>query len=266
MTLALLRDRLAALPLVLSGPLLRRTEPTGVTVFVALREPRAVTLRVYEAVAGGARGALRAEAKRSTLAIGQNLHVVAVTAVPAQPLAWGGLFLYDLAFGEPAASAPTLLSPGMLVPLNSGADPREVVCYPGTALPSFALPPADLNQLRILHGSCRKAGGPSKDLMPLFDDLIAQTATSPIQRPHQLYLTGDQIYADDVPDALLTLLTDAGNTLLGWVPKVPLAEPTGATVDLRRGGDPDTPPYLAPGGRQKLMEDHAGFTSSAAKS
>src|SRR3954453_23496484 len=159
MTLALLRDRLAALPLVLSGPLLRRTEPTGVTVFEALREPRAVTLRVCEAVAGGARGALRAEAKRSTLAIGQNLHVVAVTAVPSQSLAWGGLFLYDLAFGEPAASAPTLLSSGILVAPGSSANPRDIVCYPAAGapvLPSFTLPPADLNQLRILHGSCRK--------------------------------------------------------------------------------------------------------------
>jgi hypothetical protein len=34
-------------------------------------------------------------------------------------------------------------------------------------------------------------------------------------RPHLLLLTGDQIYADDVADALLALCTDAGTTLLG---------------------------------------------------
>lgn len=269
MTLTRLGERLSKLPLVLSGPMLRRCEPTGVTVFVALREERDVTLRVYDAGAAGATGRIRAEATRKTYPLGQHLHVVAVTAVPDTPLAWGGHFHYDLAFGQPAASAPTLLSAGILVPQGSTANPRDVVCYPtagAPALPSFVLPPADLNQLKLLHGSCRKAGGPGKDLLGYVDELIKATITNPGQRPQQLYLTGDQIYADDVPDALLALLTDAGNTLLGWTPKVPLSNPPDAKVDLYWVGDTRTRPQLAPGGRQKLAEDECGFTSGAAKS
>ena len=36
------------------------------------------------------------------------------------------------------------------------------------------------------------------DMLFMLDDLIAQTAETPTSRPHQLLMTGDQIYADDV--------------------------------------------------------------------
>jgi hypothetical protein len=42
-----------------------------------------------------------------------------------------------------------------------------------------------------------------------------------LERPHQLFLTGDQIYADEVADVLLVALTDAGDTLLGWKEELP---------------------------------------------
>lgn len=41
-----LSDRLDSLPLVLAGPMLRRTEPGSVTVWLALRKAAGVTLRV----------------------------------------------------------------------------------------------------------------------------------------------------------------------------------------------------------------------------
>ncbi|HEY9604234.1 MAG TPA: hypothetical protein V6C85_21645, partial [Allocoleopsis sp.] len=44
---SLLRDRLKHLPLILAGPILRRTERDAVTVWVALKSPRKVTLNVY---------------------------------------------------------------------------------------------------------------------------------------------------------------------------------------------------------------------------
>src|SRR4029077_5694127 len=37
-----------------------------------------------------------------------------------------------------------------------------------------------------------------------------------LARPHQLLLTGDQIYADDVAASLLMVLSDAAHVLLGW--------------------------------------------------
>ncbi|MEQ9093494.1 MAG: hypothetical protein RLN63_05265, partial [Miltoncostaeaceae bacterium] len=81
MPLPQLPSRLAGLPLVLAGPLLRRVEATAVTVFLALREARTVTLAVHEAGPDGVpAGATRAEGTRATIPLGANLHVVAVTA------------------------------------------------------------------------------------------------------------------------------------------------------------------------------------------
>jgi hypothetical protein len=61
----------------------------------------------------------------------------------------------------------------------------EFVYAPYT-LPSFAMPPKDLQSLRIMHGSCRKPNGGGYDALALLDDLIAASAGTPLQRPHQL--------------------------------------------------------------------------------
>jgi hypothetical protein len=42
-----LSKRIKGLSLILCGPILRRTEPNAVTVWVAMKAPRTVILRVY---------------------------------------------------------------------------------------------------------------------------------------------------------------------------------------------------------------------------
>jgi hypothetical protein len=80
-----LRHRLEHLPLLLAGPILRRTESDKVTVWVALKAPREVTLKIYATDANGSiiRNLLL-EGTSSTIALGQYLHVVAVTAKPIE--------------------------------------------------------------------------------------------------------------------------------------------------------------------------------------
>ena len=53
--------------------------------------------------------------------------------------------------------------------------------------------------------------------MMIVGDMIAGSlgTTEADSRPHQLFLTGDQIYADTVPDALLMMISDAAMTLVG---------------------------------------------------
>ncbi|WP_416669507.1 hypothetical protein [Egbenema bharatensis] len=106
-----LADRLPHLPLVLAGPILRRTESDSVTVWLALQKPCEVTLSVYATAAGDgirikedageARSPLLA-GTRSTVALGQNLHIVAVTArsLTEQTLVPGQVYVYDLHFGN----------------------------------------------------------------------------------------------------------------------------------------------------------------------
>ena len=40
-------ERFPTLPLILAGPILRRTEPQAVTVWLALKKSQTVTLRIY---------------------------------------------------------------------------------------------------------------------------------------------------------------------------------------------------------------------------
>ena len=104
--------------------------------------------------------------------------------------------------------------------------PNKALGYDEGELPGFALPPPTLTDLRILHGSCRRPaftypdddkGERSFDGFAWVDDLILEwrrgtataTALDPNVRPHQLFLTGDQIYADDVSSVMLPMLNRA---------------------------------------------------------
>ena len=194
-----LKDRLATLPWVLAGPILRKVTAKSVTVWVALQETALITLSVKDdsntAVATGT---------RSTVAVGANLHIAAVTAHPTgADLKPGIVYHYGLDFA--GAHKVTDLD---------GATNSAKLSYGTATLPGFSLPPADISAVRLFHGSCRMPHGSGVDALALLDVLIEQAAANATARPHQLLLTGDQIYADDVAAALLPLLTDAGDTLL----------------------------------------------------
>jgi hypothetical protein len=217
-----LADRIANLPLILSGPIVRRVEPASATIWLALKEPRRVTLRVYMQDPSGA-FRLCIEGTRTTVRLGDFLHIVAVTAHAAnkeQELTWGQLYYYDLFF-QPADSDESgvskstayLSTPGILSLVGHQDTGLQALTYEGHPLPSFVLPPEDINQLSIVHGSCRKMHGDGTEMLSTLDMLLANTAHDPLQRPQQLYLTGDQIYADDVAAPLLFSLIDSGKCL-----------------------------------------------------
>src|SRR5690348_16394410 len=217
-----LAARFETLPLILAGPILRRVEPRSVTVWVALREARMVTLRVYARDAAG--GLIeRMAGSRRTVRLGDHLHIVAVTArveEDEQPLALGHLYAYDLFFadaagaGDETVNAPHLATPGVLLADPAGATDVERLVYAGQSLPGFVLPAETLRGVRVFHGSCRKPHGVGHDALAALDAALAASADEAARRPQQLYLTGDQIYADDVAAPLLLMLSDAGSLLL----------------------------------------------------
>lgn len=219
-----LAERFSSLPLILAGPLLRRVEPGAITVWLALKAACTVTLRVYAREDSGD-FVQRCEGTRHTIRLGNHLHLVAVTASTSEeaPLHWGGLYYYDLFFqadeeGDASATpvpatAPHLASPAILTIDPARADPLQRLLYPGEELPSFVLPPEDLNLLRIVHGSCRKPHGAGREMLSALDTILAGTIQRGKDRPQQFFLTGDQIYADDVAPSLLFALIDAGNFL-----------------------------------------------------
>ena len=91
----------------------------------------------------------------------------------------------------------------------------DAINYPGVALPTFFLPDAR-TPLNILYGSCRKLHGPEEDSFFAADGIVEKSVNNLLERPSVLFLTGDQIYADDVATPLISHFTELGNVLLGW--------------------------------------------------
>ncbi|MGV3642123.1 MAG: hypothetical protein ACO1NZ_16480 [Adhaeribacter sp.] len=191
-----------SLPLVLSGPLVRRAEPAAVTVWVALKSMETVSLSIFED-RDGSPGMLLLSGQQATVALGEHLFVTAVTASPASPgatpLEYGKSYLYELTFGN---SQQTLTSLGLIPELT----------YAGYALPAFMLPPLEPNKLHLVHSSCRNITSDSYDTLPALDTLMAAEWKG--LRPQQLFLSGDQIYADEANEVLEHLYISVGNTMM----------------------------------------------------
>ncbi|MGH4001154.1 MAG: hypothetical protein ACRDTJ_27260, partial [Pseudonocardiaceae bacterium] len=155
----------------------------------------------------------------------------------------GIVYRYDLIFAFDGVSLPKTLA---------DATGDALLAYlPPYDFPSFCLPPKDPNKLRLIQGSCRIPHGNGKDALAIVDDLIAEAASDPVARPHQLLLTGDQIYADDVAASMLVMLSDAADALLNWKEVLP--------VPASHGG-PLISSKLSPFLRKSTMAG-AGFTS-----
>lgn len=265
-------------PFVLCGPIVRRVDPGSVTVFVAVRSACTVALTVFAAGAGPEhpRGETVMTGRRQAVKLGQNLYVVAVTATgPA--LAQGTLYGYDLAFPGSPGGWPSLLAPGAAAADEASA--RALLTYAGDphapsgapAYPSFVTPPADPNRLRLFHGSCRRPHGEGRDALPELDPILATAIGDPLRRPHQLILGGDQIYADNVADTLLSAMHghDAVPAREGF-PAVPALTGVGALLGMTAeslpgvaGGRADH--TFTPGNRAEIMKQ-AAFTSDEADS
>jgi hypothetical protein len=229
------------LPLVLAGPIVRRVEPRLCTLWVALREAATVTGTLWDGaqfatehaglVASG--DAPIARDSRPTRRFGERLHVAVVPVpVPNQPLLPGHTYSYDLEFTG-TFGASTLRAAGLLK--NETADERMpgvheqaplhlALGYQDDRLPSFVMPGATLETLNIVHTSCRRPSATSSDAMAWLDHILEETLDDTIERPQQLYLTGDQIYADDVGDTLLPMLTELGRELVGPDETLPIAD------------------------------------------
>lgn len=248
-----LAQHLEQLPLILAGPILRRTEANQVSVWVALRSAATIELQIFSAQGDSvdqSKAVLNGTA--TTTQIGESLHLALITAQTIAPtLAPGNLYAYDLNIqleNHPASSSISLVQA-----LRSVLLPEVNVSYFNHGLPTFSLPPQDLNHLKILHGSCRKLHDREIDALPIVDQMIAESASLPNDRPHQMFFTGDQIYGDEVADVFLWAIQQIQPVLFGWQETVLDTVP-----DV-----PNTAKHqLKPGKRHALAETHAGLTAS----
>ncbi|MGH8718978.1 MAG: hypothetical protein ACREV0_08580 [Burkholderiales bacterium] len=221
-----------SLPLVLAGPILRRVEPNLVSVWFALSRAASVTLTLWQGRTkfSAVDHLIRSDPATGTLRFGERLHIVqALLRIPKESektLKPGVVYSYDVEITETEGGAKhTLASLGLLktAPTRNGGDaavpekPHLALGYDADFLPSFALPPATLEDLRIVYGSCRRPVNEHDDAMALIDDLMrdGDTFADALKRPHQLVLGGDQIYADDLWPLQLHLVNRLANQLIG---------------------------------------------------
>ena len=143
--------------------------------------------------------------KVDTVAIGDKLHiaVVMLKLTGADVLKPGQTYSYNISLTEKTGGAKNDLKSLNLLKDNvlstTPVEKRRLALgYAENQLPSFALPPDKLTDLKIIHGSCRLQVAGLTDGLAWIDDLIKDNLSDPNQRIHQLLLAGDQIYADDV--------------------------------------------------------------------
>ena len=203
------------LPVILIGPILRRVEPRSVSVFVATSKAAAIELLIYDGIVDADNPpAVHASANARTIAVLANFHATVVTASidGADVLQPGHRYSYNLRVTLDGGAAQSLKDLGLLTDselpayFSGPGDPDQrtapidvtAIGYADGQLPSFVTCPATLDDLVLVHASCRKPHGQGNPALQYIDDLIDDLHGADTGRPQMMFLTGDQIYADDV--------------------------------------------------------------------
>lgn len=211
------------LPVLLAGPIVRRTEPSRVLIWVATSAPVSVEGRVLLPAGGDflsdpAGWRVVGGGRTESVRIGERLFITLVALAPrgVQAFPHGTVLAYDLTF-HAAAGWEFFNATGLTIP--------ERVLYAGSRLPTFFLgPPPEQGTSRLVHGSCTKPHGGGTSAMTRFDQDLSQVLTDTELRPSAFLLTGDQIYADDVTWQILRAVETAAPLLIGVRERFPLEE------------------------------------------
>lgn len=207
------------LPLLLAGPVLRSSSESEIMVWVAMSKPLRVSGRVLDPHLDG-HGAPQGNATElgggdgAPTKLGARLYLALLVLRPHRgTFPTRRVLVYDVTFHAPD---------GQVFDLDDGGfvEARDV-SYGAPGLPSFLIGSPRETTLRVLHGSCRKLGGTGRDAADELDGHLRRTWNDAQERPRALLLTGDQIYADDVPGDMSRALRLASELLLGfreWVP------------------------------------------------
>jgi hypothetical protein len=262
------------LPVVLAGPIVRRVEPRLFTIWIALKDAvtgsDSVEVKIWRGfqTSGPAAGAvvsgdpLVASGSATTRQFGQHLHVALVAVKinsPTPPLDPGTIYSYDVVIhrGGDAQNLKTLKflvdEPEPPAPADTPA--ALALGYATDRLPTFCTPPASIDKVRLTHGSCRRSNSRGFDALAFLDDAIAANLADPDERPQQLFLTGDQIYADDLGSGMLWMVHNIAEAIMG------------APENIRVNNNP-TPVTMAnfPAERRlRLVNETAGFTTTDGK-
>ncbi len=237
---------------VLAGPILRRVDSAQANIWLASSGPLLLNGRLYGKDLTDP--PLSKKSSFRTVQLGAKLFVHLLEISPdnnAIAFPEDELLYYDILIQHTDGSETSIVR----------QNPDFVFYESGhQELPGFFIPK---KLKRVLHGSCRKPH--AKQALPGWENMDQLSSGAGIieahfddlnERPAALFLTGDQIYADDVAMPVLAMLIDQSESLTGWHERMPVDD-QGAEV---------TPAEIKLDGRMKELKlDQLGITSTAAE-
>ena len=227
----------------LAGPIVRRAEANRVCLWIATSRPVRVTAEVHRFRDSDLERVGAGEAESIRLAERLFVHLIQVRP-HEQAFPRDELLAYDIQLSEE-------IEPGRRTLADFGLlEGPQRITYGRLPLPTFFIRDST-PALNVMHGSCRLLHGRGEDAMIAADEQIAKTALEPSKRPGGLFLTGDQIYADEVAGPLIRHVTELAKQLVG-------------PQDER--SVPGTPPlsHIPVYGRAQVAKAEAKFTSDKA--
>ncbi len=268
------------LPVLLAGPILRRVEATSVTVWLAFSKKQFVQFVIWnngtekcnEDSVKESQGAMFRSDPAETFEITTKLHVALITIdTTGNKLVELKAYSYNVYYGDAATTLTNDLGTTGLLHKRGEANPTDFLPlgYILQAFPTIVLPSDKLENLHLVHGSCRKIHGVGDDAFQQVDtmlklniNLAENDATKPTTRLQHLYLTGDQIYADETPRIVLPFINALAKALFNDKAENIVVKATGAetkTIACQMQNFP-------PGRREFLINETAKLTGNGISS
>ncbi|GEA13501.1 alkaline phosphatase family protein [Alteromonas sp. KUL49] len=172
----------SSLPAVIAGPIVRHVSATSCHLWL-------VTSKVVDVDVLLAQNGIKLETRSSSeyVSVGEFAHIYLLSVTPTQAFTPNEPISYDIQFADDGFQEdwqkylPRLL-------------------YKGEPSLSFRWVPSPT---KILHGSCRKPHHKGGDALAQVDNVFAEANATGNDKPDILFMTGDQIYADDVAGPML---------------------------------------------------------------
>ena len=223
----------------LAGPILRRTTPEHVFIWIATSEDGKASAEVT--LANGSDTVGRGEGERVKLGPRLFVHMIEV-APKARSFPTDTLLSYDLTL-ESGDGASSLRDLGLL-------EGKSRIALGRAKLPTFFVHSNEVAR-NVLHGSCRQLHGGGEDAFLAADETLTESSDDINARPSALFLTGDQIYADDVAAPLIGHIRWLATALMGEGDATSIPE-----LDSLDG--------VGVNGRAEIITEQVGFTSQKA--
>lgn len=190
---------------IIAGPALRHSDESEINIWLVVDElPATIDGIIYDS--SGHLLARSTIESQAPVKAGARAYVYLLKLIPQKnKLPLDCLLHYDLLL-----DGKDLATQG----LTSG---EQSITYANQVRPSVVL---KSQHSAVIQGSCRKPHAATEnkkqtDMLITADALVEQTLNDVVQRPSRMFLTGDQIYADDVALPMLAKIRQVVDQYLG---------------------------------------------------